>query len=156
MIQDKTSEFKRSRCIFIDLGLVRAAPSITVVQKFLLMAQSAGAPIWFVFVTFGLGHLFGISMRICQCQIQAPACCLTPNSSGRKSERNVCLNHASDGFRVSEGAPLLLEKNWSEIQPGQRESSRTDFGITLRKQEVWKGISTLFHPSQMCSWDAFW
>lgn len=30
-IQEKMREFKRSRCIFIDLGLVRAAPSITVV-----------------------------------------------------------------------------------------------------------------------------
>jgi hypothetical protein len=78
------SEFKRSGCIFIDLGLVRAAPSITVVQKFLLMAQSTGAPIWFVFVTFGLGHLFGISMRICQCQMQTHTGCLTPGSTGKK------------------------------------------------------------------------
>lgn len=91
-IQDKTREFKRSGCLFIDLGLVRAAPSIIVAQKFLLMAPSAGVPIWFVFVTFGLAHLFGSNMRICQCQIQTHIGHLTPCSS----ERGMCTyTHAS-------------------------------------------------------------
>lgn len=83
-IQDKTREFKRSGCLFIDLGLVRAASSITVVQKFLLMAPSARVPIWFVFVTFGLGHLFGNNVRICQCQIEARIGCFTPCSKERE------------------------------------------------------------------------
>ena len=85
----KTREFKRSGCLFIDLGLVRAASSITVVQKFLLMAPSARVPIWFVFATFGLGHLFGNNVRICQGQIEARIGCLTPCSKGR--EMCVCV-----------------------------------------------------------------
>jgi len=50
------------------------------------MASSAEVPIWFVFVTFGLGHLFGSNMRICQCQIQTHIDHLTPYSR----ERGMC------------------------------------------------------------------
>lgn len=110
------SEFKRSRCIFIDLGLVRATPSITVVQKFLLMVQSAGAPIWFVFVTFGLGHLLGIRWESVNVKSR-----LIPNSSVRQWRKDVCLNTCFRWMNIGGkiGAskltvPFLLEKKLTQ------------------------------------------
>lgn len=139
-IQDKTREFKRSGCLFIDLGLVRAAPSITVVQKFLLMAPSAGVPIWFVFVTFGLGHLFGNNMRICQCQIQTRITCLTPCSR----ERGVwAYAHASgDGHSSSANEQrLTIPCPWKKAKErvGQASLKRSSFPFLPISSALWGG-----------------
>lgn len=67
------------------------------------MAPSARVPIWFVFVTFGLGHLFGNNVRICLCQIQTRIGCLTPCSKER--EMCVCVHVSVDGHLRAANEP---------------------------------------------------
>lgn len=59
--------------------------------------------IWF-------GHLFGINVRICQCQIQTCACCLAPGQQceGGKEEHVLKYVLQDDGYSgLWEGARRL-------------------------------------------------
>lgn len=96
--------------------------------------------IWF-------GHLFGISVRICQCQIQTHVCCLTPGQQCEGGMKEYVYIHASGQWptgvlgrgRKAENLLSLGEsRSWSEIQPGQGEGPRTCPGTRVRKQCVWE------------------
>lgn len=78
------------------------------------MAPSARVPIWFVFATFGLGHLFGNNVRICQGQIKARIGCFTPCSKGR--EMCVCVHASVDGHLRTANEP----EDWRALVPGRK------------------------------------
>lgn len=82
--------------------------------------------IWF-------GHLFGISMTICQCQVQTCACCFTPRQQCKERMEDVPLSYASGQWMSGllprrSGILCLWERaeSWSEAEPGQ--GSRTRWG----------------------------
>lgn len=85
--------------------------------------------IWF-------GHLFGISMRICQCQIQTCACCLTSSQQCKGCKEELCLNTVDASRWQIFGAPGRSQKlenplslgesrRLNKIQPDQGEVPRT-------------------------------
>lgn len=114
--------------------------------------------IWF-------GHLFGISMRICQCQIQTCACCLAsrPWCQGGKEE---CVLKNSRCFRttgIGKGFGKELE-DWKSLvswrkQKAEGRSSQEEekvLGHVLEQNSEEAAClernSALSHLSQMCRW----
>lgn len=94
--------------------------------------------IWF-------GHLFGISMKICQCQVQTHACSLL-GINVREKWKNVSLNICFGTMNI--GGSGKEPEDRESIVSGRKQRAGAMFSqakvLEHRKQHIWKG--TLPHP----------
>lgn len=101
--------------------------------------------IWF-------GHLFGISMKICQCQIQTHGCYLTPGHRYKGEMEECVLKHM-----LPDDEYLKKPEDWESFISGRKQRAEVRFS-QAKVQEHSEEAACLERNfassrlSQMCWW----